>query len=172
MPARKASSRKTSSKKLFERLRAFTLIELLIVIAIMGILASIVIVAINPISQMGKAQDANRLHYANQLEPSAHTCVSPWTTMYISPTGCVYPCLNYYVGNIREQPFRELWNSERYRQYRKRLLRDGQFPDCVGCCDLFEKRRNSSPLFRLNHDRRPASDCRFQKSEPTRTNDK
>jgi MoaA/NifB/PqqE/SkfB family radical SAM enzyme len=80
-------------------------------------------------------------HYKNQLEPSAHTCVSPWTTMYVSPTGCVYPCLNYYVGNIREKPLRELWNSERYRQYRKKLLRDGQFADCVGCCDLYEKRR-------------------------------
>jgi MoaA/NifB/PqqE/SkfB family radical SAM enzyme len=80
-------------------------------------------------------------HYANQLEPAGHACVSPWTTMYISPSGCVYPCLNYYVGNIREQPFRELWNSERYRQYRKKLLRDGQFADCIGCCDLFEKRR-------------------------------
>jgi len=78
-------------------------------------------------------------HYKNQLDPSVHTCVSPWTTMYISPTGCVYPCLNYYVGNIREQSFRELWNSERYRQYRNRLIRGGQFPDCVGCCDLFEK---------------------------------
>lgn len=83
-------------------------------------------------------------HYANRLEPSAHTCVSPWTTMYISPTGCVFPCLNYYVGNIREKPLRELWNSERYRQYRKKLLQNGQFPDCVGCCDLFEKRRDSS----------------------------
>jgi MoaA/NifB/PqqE/SkfB family radical SAM enzyme len=80
-------------------------------------------------------------HYKNKLEPSGHTCVSPWTTMYISPTGCVYPCLNYYVGNIREKPLRELWNSERYRQYRKKLLRDGQFADCVGCCDLYEKRR-------------------------------
>ena len=79
-------------------------------------------------------------HYANQFEPSGHTCVSPWTTMYISPTGCVYPCLNYYVGNIREQPLRELWNSERYRQFRNRLLRDGQFPDCVGCCVLIGKR--------------------------------
>lgn len=102
-------------------------------------------------------------HYANRLEPSGHTCVSPWTTMYISPSGCVYPCLNYYVGNIREQSFRELWNSERYRQYRKRLLRDGQFADCIGCCDLFEKKRGNSPLFGLSHDRRPASDCRFQK---------
>ena len=82
-------------------------------------------------------------HYANRLEPSGHTCVSPWTTMYISPTGCVYPCLNYYVGNIREHSFRELWNSERYRQYRKKLMKDGQFADCIGCCDLYEKRRAS-----------------------------
>jgi MoaA/NifB/PqqE/SkfB family radical SAM enzyme len=86
-------------------------------------------------------------HYANRLKPSAHTCVSPWTTLYISPTGCVYPCLNYYVGNIREQPYRELWNSERYRQYRKRLIRNGQFADCVGCCDLIRKRSGQHESF-------------------------
>src|SRR2546428_9519169 len=39
------------------------------------------------------------LPISNRLKPSGHTCVSPWTTMYISPTGCVYPCLNYYVGD-------------------------------------------------------------------------
>ena len=48
--------------------RAFTLIELLLVVGIIGVLAAIVVVAINPRKQLTSAQDAKRKMYANQLE--------------------------------------------------------------------------------------------------------
>lgn len=46
----------------------FTLVELLLAIAIMSILASIVIIAVDPVSQIRKALGAERTHYANQLQ--------------------------------------------------------------------------------------------------------
>jgi len=45
----------------------FTLIELLIVMAILGILAVIVLVAINPQEQFSRANDAGRITSVNQL---------------------------------------------------------------------------------------------------------
>jgi MoaA/NifB/PqqE/SkfB family radical SAM enzyme len=83
-------------------------------------------------------------HYSNMLDIAKYTCVSPWTVMYISPTGLVYPCLNYYIGNVQEQSLRQLWNNPRYRLFRARLLRNGLFPDCRGCCDLIAKGANIS----------------------------
>lgn len=47
--------------------KGFTLIELLVVIAVLGVLATVVIVAINPIQQLAKSRDAGRLSTVSQL---------------------------------------------------------------------------------------------------------
>lgn len=48
-------------------MKGFTLIELLIVIAVLGVLAAIVLVAINPGEQIARGKDASRLQTVAQL---------------------------------------------------------------------------------------------------------
>lgn len=47
--------------------KGFTLIELLIVIAILGVLAVVVLVAINPVQQLARTRDAGRKSTISQL---------------------------------------------------------------------------------------------------------
>lgn len=69
--------------------KGFTLIELLIVITILGILATAVLSAINPIEQMKKARDAGRKSDAAELL-NAHE-------RYYTTFGC-YPWSNTDTG--------------------------------------------------------------------------
>jgi len=50
----------TLPKIIYTQKRGFTLVELLLVIAIMAVLAFVVLMAINPTRQLGKARDAQR----------------------------------------------------------------------------------------------------------------
>jgi prepilin-type N-terminal cleavage/methylation domain-containing protein len=50
-----------------KRFKGFTLIELLIVMAILGVLAVVVLVAINPVQQLARTRDAGRKSAVTQL---------------------------------------------------------------------------------------------------------
>lgn len=66
-------------------------------------------------------------------------CLMPWSCLMISPTGDAYPCIVCKVGNIRESSLKSIWNSSKYREFRRKLRAAGLFPSCVGCCLLYER---------------------------------
>lgn len=74
--------------------------------------------------------------YAGKFAYEDYTCSVPWTTMRISPTGDVFPCLNYRVGNIRGGSLNALWNDGRYREFRNRMKPRGLYQSCAGCCKM------------------------------------
>ena len=72
-------------------------------------------------------------------------CMWPWTSVYITTDGYVCPCciapdpdvVNF--GNLHEREFREIWNSEKYRLFRRRL-KAGEIPSfCTGCYKDFKE---------------------------------
>jgi radical SAM protein with 4Fe4S-binding SPASM domain len=66
-------------------------------------------------------------------------CSWPWTSAYITWDGFVAPCCipsTYFCGNLLEEPFRKIWNDNKYRDFRRRL-KSGKFPyQCVNCSFL------------------------------------
>lgn len=70
-------------------------------------------------------------------------CMRPWTTAYITANGNALPCCispfatrdyeSLKLGNLFDQPFDEVWNDERYQEWRRRLLSDRPHSACAGC---------------------------------------
>lgn len=81
-------------------------------------------------------------YYANPdylPEDAAPKCVSPWICAYVFPEGEVRPCLNcsYSYGNVKRQTFAGIWNSEKAILYRQALKKEGIFPVCRRCTELY-----------------------------------
>ena len=64
-------------------------------------------------------------------------CPIVWLTSTIQSNGEVIPCSYYDLsfGNIKNQKFENIWNSQRYKQFRIELKK-GLFPGCKRCTRL------------------------------------
>ncbi len=71
-----------------------------------------------------------------EIEEIYKPCLYPWANILITPQGNVYPCLSYKIGNVRKTPISEVWNSERFIEFRRRLKEQGMFNACQACCQL------------------------------------
>lgn len=63
-------------------------------------------------------------------------CFIPWQNVSIAPNGDVFPCLSYKVGNIKNTPLKEIWNGERYIEFRQMLKKHKIISACETCCQL------------------------------------
>lgn len=72
--------------------KGFTLIELLIVIAILGVLAVVVLVAINPVEQLAKTRDTGRISTVTQL---GHALEAYYTSRNAQYPGAVGAAANW-----------------------------------------------------------------------------
>lgn len=75
-------------------------------------------------------------------------CTDPWKMLMVKTDGTVIPahgrCYNYPVGNLCETPLVELWNSPRFREFRRTLIEaGGTLPACARCCGIIGKPKSS-----------------------------
>jgi MoaA/NifB/PqqE/SkfB family radical SAM enzyme len=70
-------------------------------------------------------------------------CRRPWTLMYITAHGRTLPCCiapfsvrgydAFTLGDATQQTLREIWNGDRYQDFREALLSDYPPAACAGC---------------------------------------
>jgi pyrroloquinoline quinone biosynthesis protein E len=91
-----------------------------------------------------------------RIKPPISTCIE-WSMPFIFVTGHVIPCCSgneagrrdfqkkTALGNVFKRSFKEIWYSEKYKNFRK-MLRKGEVPlQCQNCClyDVKGKGKNS-----------------------------
>lgn len=91
---------KNMNKKI---MKGFTLIELLIVMAILGVLAVVVLVAINPVQQLARTRDAGRKSGVAQIGRSLEAYYTSHSGSYI-PETTTYLDLLSASGEISTPP--------------------------------------------------------------------
>lgn len=74
--------------------------------------------------------------YQNRLTLDDYICHAPWSEIHINPKGEVYPCCSISMGNILKDALKNTWNSNKFKEFRKRLKQNRIFPGCEGCCFL------------------------------------
>ncbi len=67
-------------------------------------------------------------------------CTQPFNRIEIFANGNVFTCCpeyinNYSIGNIYETPFKDIWNGERAKSIRKKILQ-GDYTICNDICNL------------------------------------
>ncbi|MFH1062880.1 MAG: radical SAM protein [Candidatus Omnitrophota bacterium] len=89
------------------------------------------------LSKQGLKEYYNNPSYLPKEYPKR--CLSPWVCAYVFPDGGIRPCLNstYAFGNIREDQFKNIWNSEKAVQYRQMLKANQLFATCIRCTELY-----------------------------------
>ncbi len=86
-------------------------------------------------------EDKLRHYYNAPSFTLRRACTYPWFGAVIKPDGALVPCRDsytpeYVIGNLRENKFDELWNSEKAKLFRVSLKKHKLFPGCSRCCAL------------------------------------
>jgi len=64
-------------------------------------------------------------------------CAAPWTQVNLIPNGDVWVCYDVKLGNIHEDDAEAIWNGERAKALRRRILERGLFAGCRGCFNKY-----------------------------------
>ncbi|MBU2633716.1 MAG: radical SAM protein [Nanoarchaeota archaeon] len=65
-------------------------------------------------------------------------CTNPWFSTIITPNGDISPCLDFKIGNIKDD-FKKTWNNKKIKQFRLNLKNKKYFMGCLRCCGFFQK---------------------------------
>jgi radical SAM protein with 4Fe4S-binding SPASM domain len=86
-------------------------------------------------------QEIRNYYSSFEFVPTSYPnrCLSPWMVAYVFPDGSVRPCLslNYAVGSIKQESFRNIWNNERYTRFRNIVKQKRAFPVCTRCTEYY-----------------------------------
>jgi radical SAM protein with 4Fe4S-binding SPASM domain len=77
---------------------------------------------------------------SDDLKTLYEPCTFPFMDIFINPEGILYPCLAINMGSAKEYKLYEIYNSTKFRNFRKKLKDEKVLKPCNLCCDLYPKK--------------------------------
>jgi radical SAM protein with 4Fe4S-binding SPASM domain len=77
--------------------------------------------------------------YSGNFLSKKNKCKWPFRSAFISANGDVVPCCvlsdsnTIKMGNIFEEPFKNIWNSKAYKEFRERISKHELYDFCKNC---------------------------------------
>jgi len=84
-------------------------------------------------------KEDTKTYYGGMNAVFTKACVNPWFGLIVKPDGDVVPCIDHVWGNLKEKPFKEIWNSPNAILFRQKVRNQKYFPGCTRCCGFFRK---------------------------------
>jgi radical SAM protein with 4Fe4S-binding SPASM domain len=99
-------------------------------------------------------------YFTNFGETFGHSlCPVAWYFAQIEPDGDVTFCgdfPDYVIGNVRREPFTEIWKGERAQRFRAKLAKE-PLPICARCCGSYVYGKWERPKKHGGSERDPSS---------------
>ena len=77
-------------------------------------------------------------------------CMLPWLHLHAYPDGRAYPCCfafdPYPVGDLNKQSLKEVFNGEKMKEMRLKMLNNKKSRECIKCYDQEKSGFNSMAL--------------------------
>ena len=90
----------------------------------------------NPKKELDKIKRFFLENNHKPLDEIYQPCLYPWANTIINPTGDIYPCLSYKMGNVKDDKLINIFNSKKYILFRENLKQAHTFSACQMCCEL------------------------------------
>jgi len=88
------------------------------------------------------------------MSESSTFCILPWIHVYSNPDGSVLPCsigdYRLHLGNIQSQTIEDVWNGEKYKIMRKKMLAGEKCDECAACYTIEESGAESPRQLQTN----------------------
>lgn len=96
-----------------------------------------------------------KMPVAELIQTGKHFCIYPWVHLHINGNGDLLPCCVSTAeafGNVKAESLASLWQGERMRNFRLKMLGDEQEATCCACyendkVDSFSLRRSRNAQF-------------------------
>ena len=78
-------------------------------------------------------EDLKYLNNKKHIKGNFSTCYAPWSSVHINVDGNLFPCMAVSMGNVKNQPLKEIIFSDKFKKFKDEIKSSGTVNGCNRC---------------------------------------